>query len=90
MFLRAQENYANDKRRRYGHVFLNEVYELLGIPHSQAGAVVGWVRDSEVGDGYISFGIYDYTDANARQFVNGYESAILLDFNVDGTIWDLI
>ena len=25
-----------------------------------------------------------------RAFVNGYETNILLDFNVDGNIWDLM
>lgn len=92
MFLRAQENYANDCLRMRGHVFLNEVYDNLGIPRTQAGAVVGWVRDAERdgGDGYITFGIYDPDHENSRAFVNGYNQAILLDFNVDGVIWDLI
>lgn len=92
MFLRSQEKYANDLLNIRGHVFLNEIYDLLGIPRTQPGAVVGWVLNNERdgGDGYISFGIYDLDDPNKRAFVNGYEDAILLDFNVDGLIVDLI
>jgi hypothetical protein len=71
-----------------GHVFLNEVYDALGIPRSQAGAVVGWVRGQ--GDGYIDFGLFNSENDRARDFVNGYERSILLDFNVNGVIYDLI
>jgi hypothetical protein len=89
MFLRTQQNYANDllRCRLNGIVFLNEIYTMLGIPISEAGQVVGWVRGNTDGDGYISFGIYD---DNARDFVNGYNDSILLDFNVDGLVWDKI
>lgn len=84
----TQQNAANDLLRLHGHVFLNEVYDMLGIPRSQAGAVVGWVLGN--GDDYIDFGIYDSYNERKRDFVNGYENVILLDFNVDGVIYDKI
>lgn len=92
MFLKVQQNHANDLLKAKGHLFLNEVYDLLGIPRSQAGQVVGWIydKDNPIGDNYVDFGIYDGHRANVRDFVNGWEQSILLDFNVDGVIWDLI
>lgn len=88
MTLRAQQNYANDLLKIQGHVFLNEVYDMLGIPRSRAGAMVGWVKDN--GDNFVDFGIFDGKKHMVRDFVNGYEASILLDFNVDGVIYDLI
>lgn len=85
MFLRAQQTYFNQMLTARGHVFLNEVYDALGIPRSQAGAVVGWVLGA--GDNFIDFGIYE---DRSKEFVNGYERCVLLDFNVDGVIYDLI
>ena len=87
-FLRAQQNYANDLLKTRGYVFLNEVYRMLGIPESQAGQVVGWIYDPEdtSRDNYIDFGIYDIHKPKNRDFVNGYERTILLDFNVDGNV----
>jgi hypothetical protein len=79
----------------------NEVYDLLGIPRTKAGAVVGWVKGH--GDDFIDFGIFDdgvegYRGVKVcdtigeerRDFVNGYRDSILLDFNVAGVIYDLI
>ena len=90
MFLKAEQNYANDRLKARGYVYLNEVYERLGIPSTKAGQIVGWVYDSEnaVGDNFVDFGIYDIYKEKARDFVNGYEPVILLDFNVDGNILD--
>ena len=92
MFLKKQESFANDKLRKQGHLFLNEVYDMLGIPATRAGQVVGWIYDEKhpIGDNYVSFGIYDLHDESKRAFVNGNERSILLDFNVDGNILDLI
>lgn len=87
-YLVTQQNYANNKLQSRGHIFLNEVYDMIGIPRTQAGAVVGWVL-SDKGDNFVDFGIYR-GDESARDFVNGYERSILLDFNVDGVIYDLI
>jgi hypothetical protein len=90
-FLQAQQNYANDLLHARGHVFLNEVYDMLGIERSKAGAVVGWILsgDGET-DNYVDFGVFDGKTQSARDFVNGFEGSILLDFNVDGTIFDKI
>lgn len=93
-FLRAQQTYANDLLLSRGYLFLNEVYDMLGLPITKAGQVVGWVYDDKnpdhMGDNYVDFGIYDLYSDNCRDFVNGRESTILLDFNVDGNIWDLM
>ena len=104
MFLRQNQNWANDKLISQGYLYLNDVYDALGFPKTKAGQVVGWVYDpnnNEHGDNYVDFGIYDlnvkgYRDemandtiAEERQdFVNGYRNSILLDFNVDGNIWE--
>ncbi len=87
-FLRLQQNWANDKLRSQGYLFLNDVYEMLGIQKSRAGQVVGWIYDKNnpVGDNKVDFGIYDIHKPANRKFVNGYERVILLDFNVDGPI----
>lgn len=92
MTLRAQQQYANDLLQAKGHLFLNEVYDMLGIPRTKAGQIVGWIYDENnpVGDNYVDFGIYDVNREKNRDFVNGYERSILLDFNVDGTILDLL
>ena len=92
MFLKDQQRYANDLLKSKGHLFLNEVYDMLGIQRTQAGQIVGWIYDEKhpVGDNFVDFGIYNvYNEAN-RNFVNGYERTILLDFNVDGDILNLI
>ncbi len=90
LFLQGQENYANDLLRVRGHVFLNEVYSMLGMEHTTAGALAGWIKDPMDGDGYISFGIFDPENNNYRGFMSGHLDKILLDFNVDGIIYDLI
>lgn len=89
-FLKIQQNYANDLLISRGHVFLNEVYDMLGLPRSKAGSIVGWVLDKGGGDKYVDFDIYNPENAPGRDFVNGYNPSILLDFNVDGVIFDLI
>ena len=92
LFLKNIQNWANDKLRVQGYLMLNDVYEMLGIPKSKAGAVVGWVFDprDNTRDSYIDFGLFDGTDATKRFFVNGDEVSILLDFNVDGIVFELI
>ena len=90
MFLKRQQDAANEKLKRKGYLFLNEVYEMLGIQKTKAGQIVGWIYDEKnpIGDNFVDFGIYDANKPKNRDFVNGYERSILLDFNVDGNILD--
>lgn len=94
-FLRCQQAYWNTMLQSRGHVFLNEVYDMLGLPHTKAGAVVGWVKGN--GDNYVDFGIFSSArdeNMNEQDFINtfmfGKDAAIYLDFNVDGVIYDKI
>lgn len=92
-FLQCQQNYMNEKLKIRGHLLLNEVYDALGMERSQAGCVVGWVLKEEdrSRDNYVDFGIFDdITNPSVRDFVNGYEDSVLLDFNVDGVVYDQI
>ena len=91
-FLKQQQNWLNDVLHSRGHVFLNEVYDRLDIPRSQAGAVVGWaVTTDDTGDNFIDFGL-DFFDLQVaeRNFVSGRKPSILLDFNVNGVIFNLL
>ena len=92
MFLKSQQQYATDLLRARGRLFLNEVYDMLGIEKTKAGQIVGWVYNPEnpIGDNFVDFGIFDMSKERVRAFVNGYEPNILLDFNVDGDVWSLM
>jgi Family of unknown function (DUF6353) len=85
LFVQCQQNFANHRLHARGHIFLNEVYDMLGFDDTKAGCVVGWVVGN--GDNYIDFGIFE---ARNSLFVNNWERSIILDFNVDGNIMDLI
>ena len=85
-FLIQQQRYANERLKRRGYLSLNEVYELLGFPSTKAGQVVGWLYNCKdpnyKGDDFVDFGLYNVDYEPNRDFVNGYERNIILDFNV--------
>lgn len=87
-WLRGMQNTLNDKLHTRGHVFLNEVYDALGFPHTPQGSVLGWLEGH--GDDCIDLGLYDMSKDNVRKFVNGTSNIILLEFNHDGVIYDKI
>lgn len=83
MFLKAQQAFANDKLQTRGHLFLNEVLDDLDLPRTPAGQIVGWTKDGP--DGYVNFRIIEVE----RETEDGrHEPALLLDFNVEGNIWE--
>lgn len=87
LHLKCQQQYANDILQTRGHIFLNEVYKMLGFPHTPAGAVTGWVKGN--GDDFVDFNIFEGTfegeDKNGRTVTKW-----ALDFNVDGVMYDKI
>lgn len=91
-FLRGHQDYANDRLRLKGHLFLNDVLEAIGLPHTPQGAVTGWIYKGEhAKDGFVDFGIFNDPSKSALyEFCTGEEGAVWLDFNVDGSIWDKI
>ena len=89
LFLKAQQAYFTTRLNSTGHVFLNEVYDALGLERTKEGAIVGWVLGH--GDDYVDFGFMD-EDRTAQyvDFMTGREGCLLLDFNVAGTMYDKI
>ncbi len=85
VFLTGMQNYYNHVLKARGHVFLNEIYDALGFKRTRAGQVVGWVVDN--GDNFIDFGLFE---AASSEFQQGFEASIILDFNVDGIIYNLL
>ena len=83
MFLKAQQAFANDKLQTRGHLFLNEVLDDLDLPRTPAGQIVGWTKDGP--DGYVNFRIVEVE----RETEDGrHEPTLLLDFNIEGNIWE--
>lgn len=92
-YLKAAQSILTDKLRHDGYLFLNDVYEHLGIAKTAIGQQVGWCYG--LGDDYVDFGLYnvyrepDNVDQAKINFINGYEPVVLLDFNLDGPIVDI-
>lgn len=90
LFLSSQQNWANNRLQADGHLLLNDVLDMLGMKRTKAGCVVGWVKDTKVGDGFVDFGVFEGDRYRGMEFVKGDERSVWLDFNVDGVIYDLI
>ena len=77
LFVQMTQNWANDKLQAQGHLFLNEIFDQLGLRRTRSGALVGWVLPG--------------TEAIWIKVVEDRgEDGLVLDFNVQGTIWDKI
>jgi hypothetical protein len=91
-FLRAQQNFLNDRLRSRGYCFLNDAYEALGMPHTPEGQIVGWIYNKDTGDDYVDFGLF--LDSASNRGITAFDESgdpkYFLDFNVDGVVYDLI
>lgn len=92
MFVRRMQDWANDKLKTQGHLFLNEVYDMFGFDRIPAGQEIGWLYDPKRNDlaNFVDFNVYDINKEANRLFVNGKERNVWLDFNVDGAVFDLM
>ena len=89
LYLKGVQTMFNNKLIADGYVMLNDVYRELGFDTIPEGWSIGWVYDEEnpIGDNYIDFGLYEARNKNQRA-VNGWEPVILMDFNVDGNLYE--
>lgn len=85
-FIRSVEKWVNDQLHSKGYMFLNDVYEQLGMERSEAGQYMGWVDNGELGNSHISFGIDWENSPSVKAFLHGKINCLMLDFNVDGPI----
>lgn len=85
-FLETQQQFANDLLRARGFLFLNEVYDMLGMSRTKDGQKVGWSYEDNnpIGDNFVDFSIN--SKINREQLDHGKYNVLLLDFNVDGDI----
>lgn len=88
-FLKAQQCAANDMLHARGHLFLNEVLDLLGMKRTTEGAVLGWLDNGD-GDGYVDFGFSDYYTDDLSDAQTGKIPNIHLNMNCDGLIFEKI
>ena len=84
-FLTSQETVADLRLRTNGYIFLNDVYKALGFEQTPEGQLVGWRNNTESGDGCVKFNITKVVEG-----INENDDVWLLDFNVDGVIFDKI
>lgn len=89
IFLNMQQQWATNTLRARGYLFLSEVYQALGFEDTKASRIVGWIVKPG-NDNYVDFGIYNILNDSKNRFINGYEPSVILDFNVDGVIFDQI
>ncbi len=89
LYLKGVQTMFNNKLIADGYVMLNDVYRELGFDTIPEGWSIGWVYDeaNPIGDNYIDFGLYEARNKNQRA-VNGWEPVILMDFNVDGNLYE--
>ena len=92
-WLESQERWLNDKLIIRGYLFLNEVWEDLGMSPRPEGQLVGWILRSpeqmkkEHRDGYISLGLNNKMNMSGQAYSDG---GILINPNVDGVVHNLI
>ncbi len=90
-FLNAVQKHMNNVLAIRGHVFLNDVFDSLGMPRTREGVVAGWLyADQGSGDGFVDLGFMSSVDPHTVAFRNGVEKSVRLNFNIDGVIWDRI
>lgn len=89
--LRHSIQKANNMLQRDGHLFLNDVYRMLGLDDTAEGAVLGWIIDGNSKETFVDFGVFNGTD-DPWDFASRAEwdgrNEILLHFNCEGIIFD--
>lgn len=90
-YLRGLQNYYNNRLKKDGYVLLSDIYEDFEY-HDDYIYGWGWSYDENKpwGENYIDFGIYDIRQMKNRNFVNGKNPNVILKFNADCDLSNLV
>lgn len=92
--LRIAQSHLNNRLESQGFLFLNEVWEAIGMPRTEAGQLVGWIYDPKANDGdnFVDLGLDNFENIRNGTIRNKAftDNAILIDPNVDGVIVDKV
>ena len=92
-YLKFTEDELNDKLQLQKHLFLNEVYDRLGMRRTAQGAVVGWIITQTHPNSKVDFGLKDMPEDAVRAFMSETYNDniwIRLNFHPDGIIYNMI
>jgi hypothetical protein len=92
-YLKQKEREANDMLRIRKHIFLNEVYDLLGLERTEEGALVGWILTKNNPESKVDFGMDLIPESRKREFLTAQcneDIWLRLHFNPDGLIYNMI
>lgn len=92
-YLRQKQREANDMLRIRKHIFLNEIYDMLGMDRTEEGAVVGWILTKSNPNSFVDFGLDTMPEDERRRFLTAERNEdirIWLRFNPDGLIYNMI
>lgn len=76
-WFRIQEDMLTNKLRAQGHLFLNEVYDRLGLPRTPTGQLCGWAIPHPESDDFVEIKFFPMHD---------YNGSYMLDFNAAGHV----
>lgn len=92
-YLRQKENEMNDRLQINKHLFLNEVYDALGLERTSEGQVVGWILTKNNPNSKVSFGLKEMPESVLRDILSvtrNEDLRVWLHFNPDGIIYRMI
>ena len=91
-YLKKCQALCNEKLHTNGYLFLSDVYDIIGLPPFDNIEGIGWWVDlyDDENANFVDFGIYDRTKKTSRDFVNGLQPEIILDFNINGNLADYL
>lgn len=92
-YLKFKQNQLNDMLRIRKHVFVNEVYDMLGLERTSAGSVNGWILTRTNPESHISLGIDEMPADELRSILSTHRNEdirVKIRLNPDGLIYNLI
>jgi hypothetical protein len=86
--LAAAQAYANDQLRTRGHLFLNELLDLLELPRVRQGQTAGWVWKKFQFGSLVTLGVFER--GRAFDFLKTNTPVIPLVIDCNDDILDLV